>query len=758
MNDIEIKPYKGPAGGWGSAKSLLRVVGHERSPARAIPVLLKQNKPNGVACVSCAWPKPADHHPFEFCENGAKATAWETTDKKADAAFFDKHTLAELRKWSDYSLEAEGRLTTPMKWDRATDKYVPVAWDAAIADIARILRETTQPETTVFYASGRASLETSYMYSLLARVYGNNNLPDSSNMCHESTSVALPKSIGVPVGTVLLDDFKSTDCIFFFGQNTGSNSPRLLHDLQAARERGVPIITFNPLKERGLERFKNPQSPKDMVGLNETDISTQYLQVKNGGDISAIMGLCKVVLEAEDDARSKNQPGVIDAEFIAQHTHDYEAFAASVRACSWPDIERHSGLTRADITQAGQVYLRSSRVIAVYGMGLTQHKKGVDNVRTLVNFLLLRGNIGKAGSGICPVRGHSNVQGQRTVGITEKPEMVPNDLLRTFYQFEPPMKKGVNTVEACEGVIDGTIQNFIALGGNFTRAVPETSAVEAAWRTLNLTVNIATKLNRSHLLPGTTAYLLPCMGRSEIDRQATGRQVVSVEDSSTCIHGSRGIIEPASPDLKSELAIVAELAHATVGEKSTVPWLDWKDDYALVREAIERTYPDQFKDYNARMWEPGGFPRPVPARERVWTTENGLANFFVPDTMHACLPDLPADALQLMTIRSNDQFNTTVYGYDDRFRGISGTREVVLMNKADIARFNLTSGQHVTLETAVDDGVLRQVPKLQVIEYDIPVGCAAAYYPECNPLMPLWHHAEESFVPAAKSIPVRIKA
>lgn len=758
MSKIDISEYDGPAGGWGSAQSLMTYLGREHSPTRALPVLRVQNKPQGMSCVSCAWAKPGDPHIFEFCENGAKATIWETTEKKADAGFFARHTLTTLRTWTDHALEAEGRLTEPLRRNPATDTYEPVGWDEAIADIAQHLQDLPR-SSTVFYASGRASLETSYMYGLLARVYGNNNLPDSSNMCHESTSVALPKSIGVPVGTVLLDDFAHTECILFFGQNTGSNSPRLLHDLQEARKRNVPIITFNPLRERGLERFKNPQSVMDMSGLSETQISTQYLQVKTGGDLGAIAGLCKAIIEGDDLAQQQGTARWLDTEFIAQHTEGADAFIACVRDYTWAEIEAASGLSRDALTAAAHTYAHASRAIAVYGMGLTQHKKGVDNVRMLVNLLLLRGQIGLPGSGICPVRGHSNVQGQRTVGITEKPELVPMDKLRELYHFEPPAERGLNTVETCQGVIDGKVQAVISLGGNFLRAVPETDAMERAWPRLKLSVNIATKLNRTHIVPGEVTYLLPCLGRSEIDEQGTGRQAVSIEDSTTCIHGSNGMIAPASDQLRSETWIVGKLAQASVGDDAQIPWQAWIDDYARVRDAIERTYPDQFESFNARMWQPGGFARPVAARQRKWQTESGLAQFFQPTTLTACLPDSdPAHpALQLMTVRSNDQFNTTVYGYDDRFRGISGTRMVVMMNLSDMTRLGLTDGQEVSVETIAPDNVQRVVAGLRVVAYDIPAGCCAAYYPECNPLMPLWHHAEESFVPAAKSIPVRIR-
>jgi molybdopterin-dependent oxidoreductase alpha subunit len=491
----------------------------------------------------------------------------------------------------------------------------------------------------------------------------------------------------------------------------------------------------------------------------ETRISSQYHQVKAGGDIAAIMGLCKALLAADEEAQASGGARVFEVAFIAEHTHGFQAFADAVHGCAWPDLERRSGLSRAALESAAAEYARVKAVIAIYGMGLTQHRTGVENVQMVVNLLLLRGNIGKPGAGICPVRGHSNVQGQRTVGISEKPELVPLDRLKEQYSFEPPRWTGMNTVEACEGIIHGQVKGFLGLGGNFIRAVPETAAMEAAWPKLRLTVQISTKLNRNHLVHGEIAYILPCLGRIEIDEQATGPQAVTVEDSTACIHGSRGMAKPASEHLLSEPKIVAELAKATLAPNARVPWDDWVADYGRIREALEETYPDIFHDINQRMFEPGGFHRPLPARERVWKTETGKANFTVPKSLNEN-PDVPAredDVLQLVTVRSNDQFNTTIYGYHDRFRGVKGTRMVLFMNAHDIERRGVRDGDLVTVSTAVDDGIVREVSGLRVTVYDIPDGCCAAYYPECNPLIPLWHHAERSKVPAAKSVPIRIR-
>ena len=761
MNDkIRIQPYPGPAGGWGSLRSVESILAKELRLATGNVTLLQQNKPNGFSCVSCSWAKPDEAATFEYCENGAKATAWEITRKRVRDDFFARHTLAELRGWTDYELEAQGRLLRPMRLDHATDRWVPVAWEEAFRAIGAELK-ALDPKSTVFYASGRASLETSYMWGLFARLYGHNNLPDSSNMCHESTSVGLPESIGAPVGTVLMGDFRRTDLILSFGQNVGSNSPRMLHPLQNASRRGVPIITFNPLRERGWERFTNPQSPREMLTRSETWISSRYHQVKAGGDIAAILGICKALLEGDDAAAAAGTAPWIDHAFIEKHTRGFDEFAAKARAADWAALEAQSGLDRAALVETAAIYARSRSAIAIYGMGLTQHRSGVENVRMVVNLLLLRGNIGKPGAGVLPVRGHSNVQGQRTVGITEKPELVPLDRLAEQYGFEPPRDTGMNTVEACEGIIAGRVRAFLSLGGNFIRAIPETAAMEEAWPRLRLTVQIATKLNRSHLVNGEVAYLLPCLGRIEVDEQADGPQSVTCEDTMTKIHPSRGQVAPAGPELQSEPAIVAGLAAATLAPNPRVPWDAWVADYGRVRDAIEATYPEVFPDFNARAFKDGGFHRALPARHREWKTATGKANFVTPasldedpDTSVAPQPDV----LQLITLRSNDQFNTTIYGYEDRFRGVSGTRMVLFMNAADVARLGLADGGTVALTTAVEDGIIRRVEGFRVTCYDIPAGCCAAYYPECNPLIPLWHHAEHSKVPAAKSIPVRLQA
>lgn len=757
-SQVPIKEYRHPAGGWGSAKAVASILVQEHTALNGTRVLMHQNKPDGFACVSCSWAKPADPHLFEFCENGAKATAWELTNKRIDEDFFAAHTLTELESWSGFELESSGRLTQPLRWNATTDRYVPTTWEHAFADIARELR-ALDPNEAVFYASGRASLETSYMYQLLARMYGTNNLPDSSNMCHESTSVGLVPAIGAPVGTVTLKDFEATDCLFFFGHNTGTNAPRMLHQLQETRKRGAQIVTFNPIKERGLMAFANPQSPVEMLTPGATQISTQYHQVKIGGDAAALAGLCKLLIEWDDEARLDGGPRVLDTEFIAAHTHGFDTFAAAMRATSWEEIEVRSQLPRAALESAARVYAEAKAVMVLYGMGITQHRSGVHNVQMLINLLLLRGNIGRPGAGICPIRGHSNVQGQRTVGITEKPELAPLDKLAELYAFEPPREKGMSTVEACQGALDGKVKAFIGLGGNFQVATPDHHVMDPAWRKLRLTVQIATKLNRSHLIHGEVAYLLPCLGRIEIDRQASGDQAVSVEDSTACVHGSHGYAEPASDRLLSEPAIVAGIAKALLPRNPHVDWDAWVDDYARVRDAIEATYPDQFRDFNQRFWQPGGFHRPIAACERKWNTPNGKANFIVPETLDedADMPAAGPDILRLMTTRGDSQFNTTVYALDDRFRGVIGTREVLLMHRDDMARFGFEEGDAVCISSASNDGIKRELNGMRVHAFDIPLGCMMGYYPECNPLIPLSHHAKSSLVPAAKSVPVRLR-
>ena len=729
--------YDRPSGGWGSLFSVAKhmLSGHP-SPG-VLPILWRQNKPRGHMCTSCAWAKPPSPHLAEFCENGAKATIWDLTRDRCGPEFFAKHSVAELRHWDDHSLEAVGRLTHPLRYDAQTDHYVETTWEAAFAAIGAKLR-AIEPKQTVFYASGRASLETSYLYALFARLYGHNNLPDSSNMCHETTSVALKSTLGSPVGTCVLEDFEHCDLLLFFGQNTGTNSPRMLHPLAAAAKRGCKIVTFNPVRERGLLEFANPQSPVEMLAGKSTPLSDIYLQLRAGGDIAAIAGICKHLFAID----------AVDRAFLANECSGAAEFERHISQLDWQEIESHSGLSRQDLIEVAELFARSKRVIGVYGMGLTQHVHGSQSVGMLVNLLLLGGHIGRKGTGICPVRGHSNVQGQRTVGISEKPELVPLDRLAELFDFEPPRETGMTTVEVVEALLAGDLRGFISLGGNFARAIPDQHRADPAWAGLELNVQIATRLNRSHVLVGDGAWLLPCLVRAE------ETQAVSVEDSLSHIHGSVGRRRPASPELKSEIAILAGISKATLPPNPKVTWDAWTADYSLVRDLIEATYPDEFAGFNRRLFKAGGFYRGNPARARDWKTNSGNAEFTTPTTLSALAR--PAD-LTLITLRSNDQFNTTIYGFKDRLRGLETDRLVVLISRQEMARAGLEAGQKVALVSAHADGVERRLEGLTVTPYDLPEGCVAAYYPEANPLVPLSLHDEASKTPAYKGAPVRIE-
>ncbi|WP_370286392.1 FdhF/YdeP family oxidoreductase [Pseudooceanicola nanhaiensis] len=742
-----------PAGGWGSLKGVSRFMAEPGRKAEALEVLSKLNKPGGVMCSACAWTKPEGPHKFEFCESGAKATFWELDGNRADAAFFADHSVSDLRGWHDHDLEKAGRLTEPLRYDAQSDRYLPVSWEAAFAEIGAGLRAVA-PEEAVFYASGHAGLEASYLYALFARAMGHQNLPQSSNMCHETTSVNLKTFIGTPVGTCTLEDFDHCDAIFFFGQNTGSNSPRFLHTLKAAVDRGCRIVTFNPVRERGLISFADPQSASQMTFGKPTEISEKYFQVRPGGDIAVMAGMMKCVLAAEEA-----RPGTIDHDFIRDQTTGYDEMIAAVAAFGWDEIEAQSGLTRAMIEDAAEVYLSADRVIGIYGMGLTQHVHGWLNLGMYCNLLMMRGNLGRKGSGISPVRGHSNVQGQRTVGVGEKSAHMPADKLKALFGIDAPEAEGMNAVHACEALLEGRVKAMISLGGNLLRALPDRERIEAAWPRLDLSVSIATKLNRSHLAPGRVAYILPCLGRTDEDVQATGRQSVSVEDSLSHIHGSVGIARPPSDAVRSEVAIVAGIAAATLPPNDRLRWREWTGDYGLIRDLIAETFPDDFADFNAKLFQPGGFYRGNPVRDLDWKTDSGKARFTVPTTLSA-LGQEPeaAELMTLVTLRSNDQFNTTIYGFSDRLRGLEGSRMIVLVNRDEMARLGLAEGQLVTLECAVEDGRERRVPGLKVTAYDLPPKCVAGYYPELNPLVPLGYHEKNSQTPAYKGTPVRILA
>jgi molybdopterin-dependent oxidoreductase alpha subunit len=748
-----IRPYHHPAGGWGALKAVGEHLIEQDIPIKGAATLRCMNQPEGFDCPGCAWPDPKHTSSFEFCENGAKAVAWEATAKRCTPEFFADHSVTELLGRSDYQLEMVGRLTHPMAYDAASDHYKPVSWEEAFSIIGRHLSALPDPNMAEFYTSGRTSNEAAFLYQLFVREYGTNNFPDCSNMCHEATSVGLPQSIGVGKGTVLLEDFEKADCIFIFGQNPGTNSPRMMTDLRNASRRGAAIISFNPFRERALERFQHPQSPIEMATLSSTQISSRLFQVRVGGDIAVLKGIMKVLVEA---ARADEQPGILDWDFIGGHTQGLEALVDDLQATQWNDIERYSGLTRADIEYAAQVYMKADRAIIVYGMGITQHRRGAHNVQQLANLALLRGHIGREGAGLCPVRGHSNVQGDRTVGITEVPSEDFLDRLEHRFGFKPPRAHGHNVVTALEAMICGEVKVFVAMGGNFAVAIPDWQMTQTALKNLDLSVHVSTKLNRSHLIHGRDALILPCLGRTEVDIQASGPQSITVEDSMSMVHASAGRNKPASEHLLSEPAIVAGMARATLGDRTLVDWQRFVSNYDLIRDAIEDVFPI-FQGYNARIRVPGGFHLVSTARDRIWATPSGKANFLVFDGLGEDSVERDPRTLWLSTIRSHDQYNTTLYSMSDRYRGVYGQRDVVFLNKSEMASRELEDGDRVDLVTMSTDGLERRVRNFRVVGYSFPDGCCAAYYPETNPLVPLYAHDPLSFTPSSKGIPIRIE-
>jgi molybdopterin-dependent oxidoreductase alpha subunit len=750
-----VRPYGGPAGGWGALRAMGTALIKQDIPVKGMATLAHMNQPEGFDCPGCAWPDPKHTSSFEYCENGGKAVAWEATSKRCTPEFFARHSVEELSRWSDYDLEMAGRLTHPMRYDAGSDRYLPVGWDEAFATIAGHLNALPDPNMAEFYTSGRTSNEAAFLYQLFVREFGTNNFPDCSNMCHEATSVGLAASIGVGKGTVLLSDFDLADCIFIFGQNPGTNSPRMMTSLRNAARRGATIMSFNPFRERALERFAAPQDPVEMATLTSTPISARLYQVRVGGDAALIKGLMKVLVEADDEARSQGGQVVLDWEFIERHTLGIDALRDDLRQTAWDEIERWSGLSRDDIGEAARAYMRASRAIIVYGMGITQHRRGTETVQQLANLALLRGHIGREGAGICPVRGHSNVQGDRTVGITEVPSADFLDRLERHFGFQPPREPGHNVVTALEAMIRGEARVFFAMGGNFAAAIPDWQATRRALRDLALTVHVSTKLNRSHLVHGRDALILPCLGRTEIDIQAGGPQSITVEDSMSMVHASAGRNRPASDQLMSEPAIVAGLARATLGTRSKVPWEEFAADYNLIREAIEDVLPI-FRDYNARIRIPGGFHLTSSARERAWTTESGKANFLVFRGLAEDLAQDDPEALWLTSVRSHDQYNTTLYSFSDRYRGVHGRRDIVFLNEYEMTRRGLDAGDRVDLVTIASDGIERRVRAFEVVPYAFPDGSCAAYYPEVNPLMPLYARDPLSFTPSAKGIPIRL--
>jgi molybdopterin-dependent oxidoreductase alpha subunit len=733
------------AGGLGAITATLKQLA-KSSWSRSGAALRYMNQEDGFDCPGCAWPEPAHRATFEFCENGAKHVAHEVTHRRVTREFFARHSIAELEAQSDHWLEGQGRLVEPMIRPRGADHYQLLSWDAAFARIAEVLRGLESPNRAVFYTSGRTSNEAAFLYQLLVRRFGTNNLPDCSNMCHESSGTGLSAVIGVGKGTVGLDDFEKADAIFILGQNPGTNHPRMFTTLLAAKRRGCKIVSINPLRESALVRFSHPQ---DVLGMlrGGTEISDLYLQVRVGGDVALLKGIMKEVLAAEDRA-----PGsIVDWSFVRNHTVGFETFRAALDEIRYEDLEGESGLSRDDMRRAADVYLGAERVIACWAMGLTQHKHGVANVQEIVNLLLLRGNIGKPGAGVCPVRGHSNVQGDRTMGIWEKPKPEFLRRLAAEFRFEPPIEHGYDTVGAIRAMHEGRAEVFFAMGGNFLVASPDTAYTAAALRRCKLTVGVATTLNRTHLVTGEEAILLPCLARSERDEQKSGAQFVTVEDSMSLVHRSQGRLAPASAELKSEPAILVGLARALFGDEGPIRWRELGDDYDLVRDAIARAVPG-FEDFNRRVREPGGFRLPSGAQRREFTTPSGKAAFTA-----LALPRSPLEPgeLLMMTIRSHDQFNTTIYGFDDRYRGIIGNRRVVLLHAEDIAAGGFKAGDRVDLESRFA-GETRTVRDFEVVAYDVPRGCAATYYPEANALVPIDSVADGSNTPTYKSVRIRV--
>ncbi|MBP0581971.1 FdhF/YdeP family oxidoreductase [Labrys sp. LIt4] len=750
---------KAAAGGWGALKSCGRHLLASGSPLTGARTMLKANQPDGFDCPGCAWGDPEHGSSFEFCENGVKAVAWESTDKRITPVFFREHTLAELSRWTDYELEAQGRLTHPMRYDQGSDRYEAITWDEAFREIGAHLNALADPNQAEFYTSGRASNEAAFLYQLFVRLYGTNNFPDCSNMCHEASGVALRQAIGVGKGTVLLEDFEEADAIFVVGQNPGTNHPRMLGDLRRAAMRGARVVVFNPVRERGLERFADPQDKLEMLRGGSKPVASDYFQPRLGGDMAAFRGMAKTVFARDDAERAAGRPSLLDEAFLAEHTHGLAAYRAAVDATSWEEIEDQSGLTQVEIETAADIYLSAEKVICTWAMGVTQHLHSVATIREIANLLLLRGHVGRPGTGLCPVRGHSNVQGDRTVGINEKPPAAFLDALAREFGFEPPRADGHNVLAAIGAMLDGSSKAFVGLGGNFARATPDSPLVEKALRACDLTVHIATKLNHSHLMPGRAAYLLPCLGRTEVDRNSAGKiQIVTVEDSMSMVHGSGGINPPASRELRSEVAIVAGIAAATVGSDK-VDWAALADNHDLIRDRIARTIPG-FEDYNVRVRKPRGFHLRNAAAEREWNTPTGRANF-------AAVPLPEATAFQqargrkgvfvLQTFRSHDQYNTTIYGHDDRYRGIKGERRVIFIHPDDIAAIGAAPGDSVDLVGEHDDGITRVAENFRLVSYDIPRGCIAGYYPEANVLVPLSSAGEESDTPTSKSVLVSLR-
>ncbi|ASQ93996.1 MULTISPECIES: FdhF/YdeP family oxidoreductase [Streptomyces] len=740
----EVTPPQHAAAGLPAVGHSLRIAQQQMGVRRTALTLLRVNQKKGFDCPGCAWPEPDKRHAAEFCENGAKAVAEEATLRRVTPDFFAAHPVADLATRSGYWLGQQGRLTQPMYLDEGAERYEPVSWDRAFDIIGDELTALDSPDEAVFYTSGRTSNEAAFLYQLFAREFGTNNLPDCSNMCHESSGSALTETLGVGKGSVLLEDLYQADLIIVAGQNPGTNHPRMLSALEKAKANGAKIISINPLPEAGLERFKNPQNARGLSGVG-TALTDLFLQIRLGGDQALFRLLNKLILETE---------GATDEQFIGEHTHGFEEFAKAARDADWDETLRATGLDRADIDSALRMVLDSKRTIVCWAMGLTQHKHSVPTIREVVNFLLLRGNVGRPGAGVCPVRGHSNVQGDRTMGIFERPAPAFLDALEREFGFAPPREHGFDVVRAIRALRDGQAKVFFAMGGNFVAASPDTEVTEGAMRAARLTVHVSTKLNRSHVVTGARALILPTLGRTEADLQGSGPQFVTVEDSMGMVHASRGRLEPASSHLLSEPAIVCRLARRVLGPESHTPWEEFEKDYARIRDRIAAVIPG-FEDFNTRVSDPSGFALPhAPRDSRSFPTTTGKANFTAAPVEY---PTAPEGRLLLQTLRSHDQYNTTIYGLDDRYRGIKNGRRVVLVHPEDAQELGLADGSYADLVSEWTDGTERRATGFRVIHYPTARGCAASYYPETNVLVPLDATADTSNTPASKSVVVRLE-
>jgi molybdopterin-dependent oxidoreductase alpha subunit len=755
------KPYKGPAGGWGALISVAQAWLTSDNALKNLRIMLKTNQNGGFDCPGCAWGDSPEKGMVMFCENGAKAVNWEATKRRVDGKFFAKHSVTALLEQSDYWLEYQGRLTEPMSYDAETDRYKPISWDDAFALIAKHLNGLSSPDQAEFYTSGRASNEAAYLYQLFVRAYGTNNFPDCSNMCHEASGVALSQSVGVGKGTVTFDDFEHADAIFVWGQNPGTNHPRMLEPLREAVKRGAQVVCINPLKERGLERFQHPQHPIEMLTNGDKPTNTAFFRPALGGDMAIMRGMAKFLLLWERDAQKTGAPAVFDHDFLNEHSANVLEYLAVIDDTPWEQIVEQSGLTLVEIEQAARMYAKGKNVIMCWAMGITQHRHSVATIQEIANLMLLRGNVGRPGAGLCPVRGHSNVQGDRTMGINERPPAAFLDALERRFQFKVPRHNGHNVVEAIHAMAEGRAKVFIGLGGNFAQATPDSPRTFQALQNCDLTVQISTKLNRSHLTHGKDALILPCLGRTDIDIQNEGPQAITVEDSFSMVHASNGQLQPLSNQMRSEPAILAGIAAATLGSHP-VDWNWLVADYSRIRDLIAETIPG-FTDFNEKVKNPGGFYLGNSAGARKWSTASGRANFrpnaLPKDLVHertratGVLPDLI-----MQSMRSHDQYNTTIYGLNDRYRGVKGQRDVLFVNEADIIRLGFKPGQKADIVSLWDDGVERRVKGFTLLAFDIPAGQAAAYYPEVNPLVPLESTGDGSHTPTSKFVAIRLEA